>query len=358
MTSRKIRARWTDRGLENLADSGVHELRYREFSDILVSPNRRGGFLQKEKKLLVPSTDWNPPDKIYFRNSRVGGIISQRSSEVLARKPSVARVIPQAIFFGSMAPHNWFHWLIDNLPTAALARNLPDEYVDFPVLITTEVARRGHFMEALRASIGSRPYVVVESDEWVKVERLIRIDGATRPAPRPLKALQPSRVSIFADVLHSYRDLILDHLDLDKSAPIPGNRMFIGRRDSAPRNYNSGDIFGIAKKWGFREVFLEDLSFRDSVKLFRESEAILGPHGAGWATLLFCTKQTKALLWTWPGELEDNWYENLALVSGVEYRQIFTELDPHRDYADPRVADYYLDSEVFAKGARQLGISS
>ena len=357
VNSRKIRAKWTDVGLENLADSRLHEIQYREFSDVLVSPNRRGGFLQMEKELLVPSTDWDPPDRIYFPNSSVGGVISQRSREILARRPLVSKIIPNAIFFGSMAPHNWFHWLIDNLPTAALARNLPDKFLNVPVLITEEVTKREPFMEALRASIGSRPYVVVDSNEWVKVRNLIRIDGATRPAPRALTALQPYRVSVFADVLRRYRDLILDQLDLNESVPVPGNRLFIGRKDSAARPYNSREIFETAKEWGFREVFLEDLSFRDSVKLFRESEAIMGPHGAGWATLLFCAKHTKALLWTWPGELEDNWYENLAMASEVDYRQIFMEFEPRRNYDDPRVASYHLNKVTFVEGARQLGIS-
>ena len=69
--------------------------------------------------------------------------------------------------------------------------------------------------------------------------------------------------------------------------------------------------------------------------------------------MLFCRAETRAMLWTWEGEEEDNWYENIAYVAAVDYLQLSVPIvdDPGRD---KRVADYYLDPSVFEQGLRDL----
>jgi len=62
------------------------------------------------------------------------------------------------------------------------------------------------------------------------------------------------------------------------------------------------------------------------------------------------------MLWTWPNEAEDNWYENVAYCSGVDYLQIFTKPQPARpgERVDPRVADYELDLNHFRHSVEEL----
>lgn len=109
----------------------------------------------------------------------------------------------------------------------------------------------------------------------------------------------------------------------------------------------------MAEQYGFESVLLEELSFKESLRVFREAEVIVGPHGAGWANLLFCNSAAKALLWTWEGEKEDNWYENIAYVCGVNYVQLGVPVcdDP---WLDKRNLDYHLDPIVFERGLRAL----
>jgi capsular polysaccharide biosynthesis protein len=153
--------------------------------------------------------------------------------------------------------------------------------------------------------------------------------------------------------LLDYRDYVLGKLGLDEVHVTPGRRLFIGRQPDGARGFNQEEVFSVAEVQGFERVLLEDLSFADSLRAFREAEIIVGPHGAGWANLLFCHGSTKALLWTWDGEKEDNWYENLAYVSGVSYLQLSVPVyeDP---WLDKRVADYHLDPIVFERGLKAL----
>jgi hypothetical protein len=153
--------------------------------------------------------------------------------------------------------------------------------------------------------------------------------------------------------LIDYRDYLLDELQLQSVAISRGKRVFIARKAHEVRRYDEEQIFAKAAIRGFTKVYLEELSFEESVLLFREAELIVGPHGAGWANLLFSHPATKAMLWTWAGEEEDNWYENVAFASGVSYLQIFVAVDGE-GVKDRRVADYWLDPALFAQALDRL----
>jgi capsular polysaccharide biosynthesis protein len=44
---------------------------------------------------------------------------------------------------------------------------------------------------------------------------------------------------------------------------------------------------------GFEVVRCESLPFADQVKLFRDAEVVVGPHGGGFANLVWCEAGTK-----------------------------------------------------------------
>jgi capsular polysaccharide biosynthesis protein len=251
-----------------------------------------------------------------------------------------------------MAPHNWFHWIIDNLSTLYQARFLPDEFNEYPLVVPLEAKKRENWLAALDIVSAGREIVFVEGDHWFQVDDLVRIEGVTRPNPR-LLSRQRARIGVMAAPLLDYRNFVLAQLGLDLVGIVPGRRLFIGRKSSGARGYNQEELFTVAEAYGFERVFLEDLTFEDSIRVFREAELIAGPHGAGWANMLFCHPATKAMLWTWEGEEEDNWYENIAFVAAVDYLQLSVSLVDKRGL-DGRVADYYLDTSVFEQGLRAL----
>jgi len=344
-----VQAWWRDDGLQNLASAGGAQLSYRSFSDVQVSANRRGGFLFDGSSLLVPHTGLAQPAKVFFPNTAIAGILDQVGSTALLRKPRGIETIDCGIFTGSMAPHNWFHWVIDNLPNLFAAQLLPDTFRDYPLLVPEIVFERPSWREPLEMVIQERTLLPVPGDQWLKVKSLIRLDGVTRPNPRSLAESREARIAIVKEPFLSYRDFIVAQLGLEKHGVVKGRKLFLARKPSEVRRYNQEEIIELSRKLGFEPVYLDDLSFFESVKLFREAEAIIGPHGAAWANLIFANPEAKAMLWTWAGEPEDNWYENVAYLSNVRYRQIFY---PSSTLAsglrvDPRVADYHLDPEHF-----------
>ena len=348
-----VRAWWADAQLGNLSQELAVSTHFYHFHNVGLSANRRGGFLRSRRELIVPDNGLPGPSRVFFASSDVAGIVDQAKNRVLTVRARSAEHLTRGVFAGSMAPHNWFHWIIDNLPTLYQARFLPSEFDDYPLLVPTEAKKRANWMAALDIVSSGRDVVFIDDDRWIQVGDLVRIEGITRPNPRPLTSRSRGRVGVLVAPLLDYRNFVLTHLGLDLARVSRGNRVFIGRRLSEVRGYNQEEIFAVAEGYGFERVYLEDLTFEDSVRVFREAEIILGPHGAGWANMLFCHSATKAMLWTWEGEEQDNWYENIAYVAEVSYLQLCVPVIPE-PRLDRRRAEYHLDSAVFEQGLRSL----
>jgi capsular polysaccharide biosynthesis protein len=55
---------------------------------------------------------------------------------------------------------------------------------------------------------------------------------------------------------------------------------------------NEAELLQELDKYGFRSYILEDLRFREQVKLFSGAEIIIGPHGAGFTNTIFADDLT------------------------------------------------------------------
>ena len=93
----------------------------------------------------------------------------------------------------------------------------------------------------------------------------------------------------------------------------------------------------------FEFIELPKMSFEESVRAFETAEAVVSPHSAGLANIIFCQPGTHVIYWTWEGESVDNWYENIAFVAGAKLQKI--EVAKSSGQVDPREEDYTLNPE-------------
>jgi hypothetical protein len=74
-----------------------------------------------------------------------------------------------------------------------------------------------------------------------------------------------------------------------ESAPL-AKRIYVTRRKASGRRVaNEAELLESLQSLGFMSAALEDYEWLDQVALFRDAEAIIGPHGAGLANLAFCS---------------------------------------------------------------------
>lgn len=340
-----VRAIWDGTALINLSEETVSSIGFRRFSDIAVSLNRRGGMIIDGRSIIVSENGLPGLPLVYFPNTLVAGIRGQHNENVYLDRPRVLEEVTLGIFAGSMAPHNWFHWIIDTLPTIYQARYLPSDYDEYPILLPLSVRDRKNWIDSLSYVLNKRPLHFIDEEDLVRVRHLVKLESVTRPGPRPLNAEVTNRISVLPNPLLDYRDFIVKEMDLEDTHPRFGRRVFLARKSSDLRAYNQEEALEVAEDFGFIPLYMQDLTFRESVKVFREAEIVIGPHGAGWANMLFSGPKSRHLLWTWGILNPDNWYQNLGLVS----QGIYAEL-PHSAVSvgpgDPRSAGYSLDTNV------------
>ncbi len=259
------------------------------------------------------------------------------------------------MLFGSGA-YNWYHWLIEILPAAYLAHDLPPEFAEFPLLIPQEIAEQPTFRESLKLLSETRDVVALGQGTH-HVDKLIAIDGLVRE-PMNMRLDQWPHVTDYAyhpGVLLDYRNAIRERAGV--VADQHKDRIFLARAHGR-RSYNQDELLAIAGQHGFRAVYPEKLTFREQVELFTGAAFVVGPSGAAFANTLFCQPGTRLLSWLVPQYRGFCSFANIAGTVGSELRYLFATPDrPINSTFDAFVAEYRIDPVEF-EAAIQLALNS
>lgn len=300
-------------------------LGFRQFDDVSITANRRVSSVLSGQNLFLPPSADPGPWRLRVGEPTVGGILRQSDNSILLLHRRRSKPVPKAIFVGSWSAHNWFHWLIDTLPSVFLTRRLPEDFDSYPVLLDEAALSRPAWLEPLKLIIGDREIVPLSRDKYITVKDLVWIDSPTSPGPLPqIESGKPS-FRLHPQAMTDFRDHLIAELDLQDIQKQTHKRVFLGRQDSSNRPYNQDELFTEAARFGYETVFLEQLNFEDSVKVMLEAESVIGPHGAGWANSIFCRPGTTGVMWTWRDSLRDNWFSNIAQLSEMKFTTLVTD---------------------------------
>jgi capsular polysaccharide biosynthesis protein len=126
------------------------------------------------------------------------------------------------------------------------------------------------------------------------------------------------------------------------------SNIYISRRKASKRHIvNEEELFTFLEQYGYRMIYLEDLSFFEQAKIFFSAKNIISPHGAGLANLIFIQPKCNIL------EIINNYYTklfwSLGYMMGCEHYKMFkaqpvriaTSQFKHNDM------DVYVDLEQF-----------
>jgi capsular polysaccharide biosynthesis protein len=116
--------------------------------------------------------------------------------------------------------------------------------------------------------------------------RLVDTSGVEVAAERALR-IGPCREILYTPpwIIDAVRSSFLP-----KATPARGRRRLYITRAGAERRrvVNEAAVRELAEAHGFETVALETLSLADTAALMSEAEAVLAPHGAGLANIVFC----------------------------------------------------------------------
>lgn len=251
-----------------------------------------------------------------------------------------------AIMLFGWGSYNWYHWLLEVLPSAYLARFLPSGFADFPLAIPADIAELPTFRESIEVLRNGREVVVVGSG-FQEFNRLVVIDP---PVVEPMnlregKWPETRDYSFSSEVLLGYRDAIRDGLGI--AIGRSDDRVFLAR-GSQRRVYNQDELLEIAERYGFRAIYPERMTFREQVETLSHAAFVVGPSGAAFANSLFCQPGTRLLSWLVPQYREFCCYTNIATTVGADLRYLFAVPDKVIESAsDAFSSGYRIDPGEF-----------
>lgn len=238
---------------------------------------------------------------------------------------------PSGVIISGAAPDNWYHWMINILPTVLLAHVAHDVPKSVPLLIP-ESAKFGSHAEALKMLIGAEREVFfvppgarfsVEDAYVVEqpVREIVALNGRSELDWRDLGGFN-------FEVMALFRDFFIKKL-AGKKRPVDaagsGSKVFL-MRDQSRRPYNQDEVRLFLESRGFRTVVLEDLSFGDQIRTFNAAKIIVSTTGAQWTGLLF-SEAARAVILVPRFLMGSSLFPRLAFLGGSEVTEVemFTE---------------------------------
>lgn len=221
----------------------------------------------------------------------------------LYRDSSMGRIRPQdhadgGILVGGAGAYNWYHFIIECLPKAFLARRLPAEFDDLPFLVPEECRRFASFAKALGLFSGGRPLRFMAHGEDLLCDRLIVLDEVSVGPVNLVKGEWP-RIEDYSQheaVLLAFIKELRSGLLGSTLPPGDGRRLFL-RRPGQRRNYNQDELIEIARRYGFETVSPETLPLERQAIMFAEASAVVGASGAAWVGMVFRERPMVGLSW-------------------------------------------------------------
>jgi capsular polysaccharide biosynthesis protein len=214
----------------------------------------------------------------YLSNSGKNSVTGEHRRHIEARlskglaDPANARVLNGTYHLG-ISPHiySYYHLLTDLLPHLIDAPKIPVLVPEFmPVAFRDFLREAGFEVQVLGTGI-------------FQVEKLIIPDMKTPD----WNVAKIKKIRTFVDNL--YPQLSSDKSNFKKQIYV--SRKLAGRRHLA----NEQEFLGLLKKHKFRKVYLEQMSVREQVELFRSASHVIAAHGAGLTNVLFSPADVKIL---------------------------------------------------------------
>jgi hypothetical protein len=302
---------------ESVATTTFPEVSLLRFSDARVIDNSRFNSVALGSRILIPPRQEAGPWALYKgRKPRiVANIVGQRGDMLLRRRESTAIGVERALYIGSRAPYNWYHWLINLLPALHIA-NLAGVDERVPLLLPSRVKQTVQMLESLEVFRRGREVLWIPDDAVVQVQDLYWPESPVFDSPFSIARSSRRPLALHPEAMESFRDELLEHFR-HLPAPARSERVYLARRPGSSRPFNGEEVETWAIELGFRVVFVEELSFSDQVALFRGAEFVIGPTGAAFTNMLFAPAKARGLRFVGKAEPFENYFSNLSTVCGA-----------------------------------------
>jgi hypothetical protein len=128
--------------------------------------------------------------------------------------------------------------------------------------------------------------------------------------------------------------------NFDKSESTETLRIYVSRQNALDRRIqNHEEFLKLIENYGFKVCLLENMNLKQQIEVFRKSNVVLAPHGAGLTNLVFCRRGIKII------ELFNKNYFCSCYFEIAEYLE--AEYYYYVDEAENKKSNIYVDIDHF-----------
>lgn len=208
--------------------------------------------------------------------------------EFVAQPKAIADISGTTIPFNLIHPYNYFHFLIESLPS--LLNLVNSKLIERNDVIVSGILH-ANMLHALKL-VTDHKFQVLELNLWYAVKSTKTIVAKDSFSGNELISGK------LADNYH-YNHANLNSLRrffekyFKSNANLRGCKLFIVRQSGQRNIVNLRELTAVAETRGFLIVNPETLSLLQQIELFCSASTIVGPSGAWLANLLFVRKEAK-----------------------------------------------------------------
>ena len=251
-------------------------------------------------------------------------------------KKNEVKMIKNALFLGGNGSFNFYHWMIEIAPKLLLLDNnlLKGNKIN-KILINDCVIKNDNYNQILSKyakHLIDIEFVFINQNKIVFVEELYFINTFNQTVYNYKETPQNYQVTTIYNqkILEKIKLCLFNNIKTINSKK--NKNIFILRNEDTVseynnRKYNQCEVFSFFKSQGFIGVYPDKLTIDEQIVVFKFADFIVGPSGASWSNLIFCTAGTKVISWI-PESLEYfDTYSSLAYLNNIDMRFIKYEVE-------------------------------
>ena len=272
--------------------------------------------------------------------NRARGPLIRVGRFVAVHTGSIATTVDRGILIAGPA-HNWFHWLVEILPTIFLADRAEQYWSKWPLIIRKEPLEKPNFSELLAWVAPRHQVVTVPARAFSRVKKVIVLAPPTRPGSVDFgifnRLAHGARSGFDFSLMKRYRAHLLEFVGSAASGDSP-ERVFLVRSESSNRQHNQSELIEVAQQFGFVTVDPEQYELKILWKILSKAQCVIGAQGAAWANTIICEAGSRGLQWS-GGALRGEHFLSLAKLVGMRLDTLVGDGD-HDGYFKVDLAEF------------------
>lgn len=280
----------------------------------LVGPHATG--LYKGRNLIFETSGFRILNEFVGPRSK---IVAHNIKSRFKIRPDKSK---KSVFLIVCPDPSYYHWMIEYLPKLRLLE-LYQKETDKEPIVLIESNPRDFVCDTLRlAGYDSSQY-----EEWdqqnTRVENLI----ISTHRPHIFNYQNPTLSNYNPSIkdLRWLRDRMRSNIPNSDNNLGGPNKIYISRQEASRgrKVINQKQLNSVLEKYEFETYKLENLTFKDQLKIFHNADVIMGPHGAGLLNMIFAEDPT--IIELFPESVIKPHFYFLSDMLNFDYISIVTE---------------------------------